>query len=164
MQQIMSLAQTRVRKNFGVNFGMLSYMGMRQRYLLGRYNRKRYDKLLKNSKALFVQSTDVYRTIQSAYAELQGMYHEDLADMYKSKRGLFGLKKGQESGGRPEKLPFKVRRVAKIDSDVGGKMLAAPQGFMPVPVYVHMGSSDGVSCRAAKERSLKYRRDMTIYN
>lgn len=35
---------------------------------------------------------------------------------------------------------------------------------MPVPVYVHMGIADGVSCRGAKERSLKYRRDMSIYD
>lgn len=72
-----------------------------------------------------MQSTDVYRTIQSAYAELHGIYHEDLDDMYKSKRGLFGLNKNQESG-LPAKLPFQVRRTAKIDSDLGGEMVAAP--------------------------------------
>lgn len=83
--------------------------------------------------------------------------------MYTNKRELFGLKSNQK-GGLPDKIPFKVRRASKIDSDVGGNMLAAPKGFIPVPVFVHMGGNDGVSCRGAKERSLKYRRNFTIYD
>lgn len=83
--------------------------------------------------------------------------------MHRNKRELFGLRKGQESG-TPSKIPFKVRRTEKIDADVGGEDLAAPKGFIPVPVFVHMGSqADGFSCRSSKERSLKYRRDMSIY-
>ena len=59
---------------------MLSSAGMRQRFLFGRYNRARYDSLLKDNKSLYVQSTDVYRTIQSAYVELAGVYHEEVVE------------------------------------------------------------------------------------
>jgi hypothetical protein len=50
---------------------------MRQRYLLGRYNSKKYgSKLLTNNSGLYVQSTDVNRTIQSIYSELSGLLYK----------------------------------------------------------------------------------------
>ena len=53
---------------------------MRQRYLLGRMNRQRYvdqykflsDKYVPEE--IEVVSTDYYRTMQSGYAEINGMY------------------------------------------------------------------------------------------
>jgi len=66
--------------NFTVTTGMLTPQGMRQRYLLGRYARERYTEKYKlldsdyNEGQIFIQSTDVNRTIQSAYSELLGLY------------------------------------------------------------------------------------------
>ena len=59
---------------------MLTPQGMRQRYLLGRHNYQKYntafahEQLLKTG--LQVESTDVYRTLQSGYSELMGMVAE----------------------------------------------------------------------------------------
>lgn len=57
--------------------GMLSQQGMRQRFFLGKYNK---DKIYKNELIhpldFYVESTDYYRTIQSAYAELSGMLED----------------------------------------------------------------------------------------
>ena len=57
--------------------GMLTPMGMRQRYLLGKYNEHKFQTDFYNSSKLnakvwadgfSVTSTDVYRTIQSGYS------------------------------------------------------------------------------------------------
>ena len=53
---------------------------MRQRYLLGERNRQRYVEQYKFLSEKYVPeeieivSTDYYRTIQSAYSEINGMY------------------------------------------------------------------------------------------
>jgi hypothetical protein len=50
---------------------------MRQHYLLGYRNRLRYDNFLSKSfdpKEIYIISTDVNRTIMSAYSQLQGLY------------------------------------------------------------------------------------------
>jgi hypothetical protein len=57
--------------------GELTPIGMRQHYLLGYRNKKRYANYLSpsfDSKEVYIISTDVNRTIMSAYAHLQGMY------------------------------------------------------------------------------------------
>ena len=65
---------------FTVGIGQLTPQGMRQRYLMGRYARERYTnqyKLLSSEFTpgeVYVQSTDVNRTIQSGYSELMGLY------------------------------------------------------------------------------------------
>ena len=57
-------------------------MGMRQRYLLGKYNEHMFQPYMYNTSRLNttvwtegfgVLSTDVYRTLQSGYAQLFGM-------------------------------------------------------------------------------------------
>jgi lysosomal acid phosphatase len=61
---------------FGSTFGPgeLTPNGMRQRYFLGRYNYQRYHQDLGDySKDIYVQSTNVHRTLQSGYSELLGM-------------------------------------------------------------------------------------------
>ena len=60
--------------------GMLTQKGMRQRRLLGEYN---YEKLIKDQEAvdlkdIIVESTGLYRTIQSAYSELSGILKEQM--------------------------------------------------------------------------------------
>lgn len=72
-------------ERFSVPYGQLSPQGIRQRYLLGRYGRQRYvdvyGTLDKHNSPqqndMYVQSTDFYRTIQSAYAQLYGYLHAD---------------------------------------------------------------------------------------
>ena len=64
---------------------MLTPQGMRQRYLLGRYNRQRYTELydfisMEDGPEQFLMfSTDVDRTIQSGYSELMGMFTAESA-------------------------------------------------------------------------------------
>ena len=63
-----------------VSEGILTPEGMRQRYLLGRYNRERFientDFISKTYKPneIYMQSTNVNRTMQSGYSELMGLY------------------------------------------------------------------------------------------
>ena len=73
-QEVMAVMEQEEKSNFksAPDFGMLTAVGMRQRYLLGRYDAEKYAKMLDGSKKVFVVSTNVYRTIQSAYAELAG--------------------------------------------------------------------------------------------
>ena len=65
---------------FPVGEGLLTPEGMRQRHLLGRYNRQRYvhDYNLISSEytpgEVYMQSTNVNRTVQSGYSELMGLY------------------------------------------------------------------------------------------
>jgi hypothetical protein len=59
---------------------MLTPTGMRQRFLLGRYNYLKYSKdhdydSLMTSNGIKVQSTDTYRTILSGYSEIAGMIY-----------------------------------------------------------------------------------------
>ena len=64
---------------FGTDFmpGELTPTGMRQRFLLGRYNAQRYGSALgpqlMSKAGIWIESTDVHRTIQSGYSELKGM-------------------------------------------------------------------------------------------
>lgn len=58
---------------------MLTGQGMRQRYLLGQANMKRYSQTYKlldpsDQTQVWIQSTDVMRTIQSGYSEMLGMF------------------------------------------------------------------------------------------
>mmetsp|Transcript_48256 Transcript_48256/g.65523 ORF Transcript_48256/g.65523 Transcript_48256/m.65523 type:complete len:131 (+) Transcript_48256:34-426(+) len=65
---------------FPVSAGQLTPQGMRQRFLLGAYHRERYTETypllnpIYDPEEVYVQSTDVNRTITSAYSELLGMY------------------------------------------------------------------------------------------
>lgn len=60
--------------------GMLTASGMRQRYLLGRYNREKYinkyNLLDENyvESQVYIETSDVYRTLQSTYSEMTGMF------------------------------------------------------------------------------------------
>ena len=60
----------------GFRPGELTPNGMRQRFFLGRYNYQRYHQALgddlQTKDNLYVQSTNVHRTLQSGYSELLG--------------------------------------------------------------------------------------------
>ena len=65
---------------------MLTAQGQRQRYLIGQMNREKYIKGLDGNSNLhildqdylpaqiYIQSTSIYRALQSGYAELHGFY------------------------------------------------------------------------------------------
>lgn len=68
-------------KGFSVPVLQLTNQGIRQRYLLGRHNWKKYGSMYEHNdkndqlplmKGLKMKSSVVYRTIQSGYAELMG--------------------------------------------------------------------------------------------
>ena len=54
---------------------MVTAVGMRQRWLLGRYEAEKYPKVFdghSTSKKVLVMSTNTARTLQNAYAEMAG--------------------------------------------------------------------------------------------
>ena len=57
--------------------GELTPSGMRERFLLGRYNSAKYSVALgpemMSRKSIWIESTDVHRTEQSGYSELLGL-------------------------------------------------------------------------------------------
>ncbi|XP_032189039.1 prostatic acid phosphatase isoform X2 [Mustela erminea] len=58
-------------------FGQLTQLGMEQHYELGQYIRKRYRKFLNESykpEQVYIQSTDIDRTLMSAMANLAGLF------------------------------------------------------------------------------------------
>jgi len=61
------------------NLGELTSGGMRMHYLLGTALKKKYPKLLKTYDPvnIYVRSTDVNRTIMSAYSQLSGVFEGD---------------------------------------------------------------------------------------
>jgi len=87
---------------------MLTATGMRQRYLMGRYNREKYIDgygLLDpqfNPGQVYAQSTGVDRTLQSTYSQFFGMYPPITtsnlnSDSLSSKKGLPPLKVRKQS-------------------------------------------------------------------
>jgi len=67
-------------KGYTIGEGMLTPQGMRQRYLLGAYNMKRYSEeydmidFEEGPRQVLMMSTIVNRTMQSGYSEYLGMF------------------------------------------------------------------------------------------
>jgi hypothetical protein len=111
---------------------------MRQRYLLGRYNYETYAKKLGGA-SLFnpdggfdMQSTDVYRTLQSGYSEMLGLVHH-------SGLKTLELSKSQEKNLNSESrgtVPFLTRKAKSIKIVLGSN--ATVEGFIPMPVYTYL--------------------------
>jgi len=158
---------------------MLTPMGMRQRFLLGRYFYQRYGHLLEesdehqkehddlfSSRNLFVQSTDVYRTIQSGYSELQGFHHEKAEQQRPklSERNVHDLKHNGQ--GMPA---FNVRRAKQIDEDL--KEHAIVRGYSGLPIYAVVKDDEWTddlgrpACPFANEvNAYRYPRDYAYSN
>jgi len=121
-------------KYFDIAPGYLTTSGQRMRYLLGRYNRDRYinkyDFLTPDFEfgEVYIQSTDVERTITSGYSEIMGLYppHES-----RPPRLTEGQRDALESGRSAP--PFKVRDENIINPKL--KWRALPNGFTSIPVY-----------------------------
>ena len=83
---------------FHVPTAMLTGQGMRQRYLLGRRNRQRYAEQFAlidgtfNPSQVWVESTNVYRVIQSTYSELLGLFPYKQTDANLSNKVLPPMK------------------------------------------------------------------------
>ncbi len=65
--------------------GCLTSEGMRQRMLLGAFNRERYIEKYNlldesyNPNQIYAQATDVHRVLQSTYSEFMGLYPPNAA-------------------------------------------------------------------------------------
>ena len=90
----------------------LTVIGMRQRFLLGRYNYMKYKELyLKNIQNAFIDTTSEYRTVTSAYSEAAGMVYE-----MNQRKNPFVLRKKQLN---PKLTQFRVRRATQIAQELG---------------------------------------------
>lgn len=121
---------------FTVGDEQLTPQGMRQRYLLGAYNAKRYteefqllDMQNENEEEILFVSTIVNRTIQSGYSELMGM-----ARPYQ--RAQDKLTERQEQALAPGGVaspPFRVRDQRKLNEELG--VFALPEGLFQMPLF-----------------------------
>jgi hypothetical protein len=140
--------------DFSVGVEQLTPQGMRQRYLLGKYqallNQRfgGYDlnttNLLKtNYRDMRIQSTDFYRTIMSGYSELLGFddmtkqyYNENMPDQYSDYLELSLLQATSLIDESRGTVPFKTRRSAAIKTDLQKKSIIP--GYSRIPIYTYM--------------------------
>jgi hypothetical protein len=102
---------------------------MRQHYLMGVQMRKKLEGagLLGPEYVpgeIHVRSTDVNRTIDSAYSQLRGLYPEESYP--------FKLAENQTDIGTPFNIDPELE--AKINQDLG--LSALPEGINPIPIEV----------------------------
>jgi len=119
-----------VSEGFSVGAEQLTPQGMRQRYLLGAYNGKKYTEkyelldLEHGDDQVLMVSTLVNRTMQSGYSELMGMFRPH-------SRPATQLTPEQMHALSPHGIaspPFKVRDQRGINERLGD--LALPDGFV----------------------------------
>lgn len=102
---------------------------------MGRYARERYTNEfnLLNPQftpgEVYVQSTDVNRTIQSGYSELMGLYPAGNGPKI-SQAQADNLATGK---GMP---PIKIRNAAVVNMELGQNPL--PNGFVSVPIFAYL--------------------------
>ena len=109
---------------------MLTPMGMRQRYLLGKHNKMMYlDKLNATKDELFIESTDVYRTIQSGYSEMMGMF-EGKDRLQISDKQRSALKTGR---GAP---PMSITNATEIDTQLANYAIVEGYAGFPLHTYI----------------------------
>ena len=127
-----------VSEGFSVEVEQLTPSGMRQRYLLGAYNRQRYsveydllDLDNDGTEQILMSSTLYNRTMQSGYSELMGMLQPDPKTAPK-------LTRRQEKIVMPNGAaspPFQVRDQIVLNAKLKG--LPLPDGFSAVPIFNH---------------------------
>lgn len=119
--------------NFPLPSEMLTAQGMRQRFLLGRYNFWKYSQDFGAEGFLDpanfeIQSTNVFRTIQSGYSELAGLMHQQQPKRLELSKQQQAALEASERG-----MPaFKVRNAVKMNKDLG--KFAIVDGFVTVPI------------------------------
>jgi len=115
---------------------MLTPQGMRERYLLGRYNQMKYandlfDNISKIKEGFTVHSTDVYRTLQSGYSEILGFLSGTQIELPKLK-----LNQRQAVNSKRGMPPMKVRNATHIDSELGYNAIVF--GYVNFPIYTYI--------------------------
>jgi hypothetical protein len=129
--------------------GELTPLGMRQHYLIGYELRNRYviqsQVLSENFTAteIYVRSTDVNRTLQSAYSQLQGLYPEGT-----------GPSLSELSLQATAVPPIRVTNLTNIQDELG--QAALPSFLQPEPVHTVSNNHDLLllpedNCRYAKQ-------------
>eukprot|EP00347_Sterkiella_histriomuscorum_P008612 403344429 len=133
---------------FNVPAGMLTSQGQRQRYLLGKLNRQRYieeagllDPVF-NPQQLYIQSTYFFRTVQSSYAEMMGMFPpikdtptmtEGEKQSLKTGKGMPKLKIRNMKGTYDEETPLELNDDPDLSSQ-----------YVPVFTYYERNPKDDV--------------------
>lgn len=125
-------------EGYSISAGMLTPQGMRQRYLLGAYNRKRYVEdyqlidVEQGPEQVVMMSTLVNRTMVSGYSELMGMFPPQSKQSEELTSAQ--VKAVQSDGaGAP---PFKVRDQSQLNKALGSNPL--PEGFTQLPIFNHL--------------------------
>lgn len=126
-------APTMDSEGFEVAAGELTASGMRQRYLLGNFNRVKYIdnyELLNSREQINVQTTHYDRTFQSGYSELMGLFPPgSLKENEKlSHEELLGLE--VDLRGMP---PINIRDAETLNYKLRRDPL--PNGFVSVPIF-----------------------------
>lgn len=107
----------------GVNghYGELSSAGIRQHYILGRAIANDYPHLISiyNPNQIQVRSTDVNRTIMSAYSQLYGLFFE----------------KGEQLDQYKYNIAYPPNLSDKNFTNLDAGNLSLPYGLQPVPVH-----------------------------
>jgi len=119
--------------------GELTALGMRMHYLLGKAVRYEYTQkygpdflpTTYNSSLIYARSTDLNRTIMSAYAHLYGLFEGD------------GLNLTSHVSTELTKPPFNKKLVDDITKSLDS-YTAVPYNVLPVPVHVVPYASDSV--------------------
>lgn len=83
-----------------------------------------------------LESTQFYRTIQSGYSELMGMYPND--DLILTENHLVSIQEKEDQTKVNAVLPFKVRNADAISDELLDRPV--PQGFIPVPLHAPKGA------------------------
>ncbi|CDW80941.1 histidine acid phosphatase family protein [Stylonychia lemnae] len=140
---------------FQVPVGYLTHSGMRQKLLLGKYNRLRYIDQLQfidetyNPNQIFVESTDVHRTLQSAYSELMGLYPQVQSTITQGERESLSSGKGMPK--------IKIRNPKDLNKALYNKedLGSTIDGYTLIPVYnyINTNNDDFESCPKADDES-----------
>lgn len=110
-------------EKFTVATGMLTPSGMRQRYFAGKMEREKYINEYQlidpdyAPKQIYVQSTNIYRAIESGYSELLGLYPPSEHKDKLSKGEMKSLKSGK---GMP---PMSVQNAEEINEMLGSQAI-----------------------------------------
>ena len=148
-------------ERFPVSKGMLTPMGMRQRYLLGKYNRYKMDMLYGyerkiNEHKMNTRSTAIPRTVQSGYAELLGFGNDGKIDEDLKLSGdqLENLAK-QDTSTRHPYIRFRIRNFKDINKELEEN--ATAEGFCHLPIHTQKDGSHfedplGYGCKYLSEQ------------
>lgn len=117
---------------------------MRQRFFMGRKNYKEYGEALGGPEGLFgkngiyVQSTNLYRTLYSGYSALHGFWTQSggAPTQYISDKQVMDL--NSTGLGLP---PFLISRKTQLNSQL--KNASTSDGFIPLIVYTYNNDNNG---------------------